>query len=367
MKIYGKAETWAYYNMDSGGGDVHTVTPAVGAPRTVIGDESWNQTGTVDSVTYARFGFTTTTPSSFGDVNTKLELEARSDASHGNSWGSGGNFRIRHAYGEFAGLLVGQTNDLFVDWQYCPAYNDTWHEDFNGSTYRARQIRYTFAPTKEFKFALAVENDHVSATSKLGNALAAAANYSAGWGFVTATVLYQKKEADTLVNGGLTTNNWVKTSGTGTSFTVGGAWNITPNDTLGFRMIKGGDQGGSGVYGLADGFYQKAGSTSFDFYKSTSMDLGYSHTWNDQFNTNVGYGQIKFGKDTNFGLGEDVTLTEFFINTNWNVTKNATFAAEYLDSAAKESDFNDVTKKDGSMTNKFHNAAFNLMFQYRFF
>ena len=105
---------------------------------------------------------------------------------------------------------------------------------------------------------------------------------------------------------------------------------------------------------------------TLDFYKSTSIDLGYSHTWNDAFTTNLGIGQIKFGKDEAAGYGTDVKINEFFINTNWNITKNATFGLEYYDSTVKAGE--DIfLDKNYESKDKAHYNGFNVMLQYRFF
>src|SRR5699024_2350252 len=53
----------------------------------------------------SRFGIPTTTPTASGDLKTRIE---------GDFFGSGGGeFRLRHAYGEWNGLLAGQTKTNF--------------------------------------------------------------------------------------------------------------------------------------------------------------------------------------------------------------------------------------------------------------
>jgi len=366
LKIYGKAETWGFYNINQSQGSSKATYKLNDLGATVLdkaakplGDQSWNRKGTVDSFTAGRIGITSTTPSAYGDVNVKVEFEMKTTGGK-ESWDTA--FRLRHAYGEFGGLLIGQTTSLFMAWQYCPAYNDTWHADFNEGQARTRQIRYTFAPTKEIQVALSAEQDLSGGDStKLGSAFVGAFQYAADWGSVQAAVGYQKKSDWAKAAGGAVTS----ASGSGVSFNVGGSWNITPNDTIGARIIKGGSQNGNDAYDIGDGFV--ADPDDYSFYKSTSMDLGYSHTWNDSFNTNLGVAQIIFPKDTDLGHGSKVTVTEFFVNTNWNVTKNAEFGVEYFNSAVKYNDGNPVAKVDGTATNKFKNDGFNVKFIYNFF
>lgn len=358
LKIYGKAETWAYYNMDQPG-NVSTTGK----------DQSWSQTGTTDSWTVGRFGFQTSTPSAYGDVNVKVEFEGKTVGGGTNSWGN--PFRLRHAYGEFGGLLIGQTNSLWVDWQYCPSYNDTFNSDFNGATYRTRQLRYTFEPTKGVKVAFSAEQDNSGGgTTKLGTSLYGAVKYSADWGYIVGVVGYQKKEDWSGYGNVVPADDNKTTSGTSISFNLGGAYNITDKDEIGLRIINGGGHTGNGVYGVKDGFVAK--DDAYKFYKSTSIDLGYSHTWNDQFTTSLGINNISFPKDVDLGHNYKVTVSEFFINTNWHVTKTATFGLEYFDSTAKVSDNeggnnNIITKKDGTGTDKVHTNGVNLFFSYQFF
>jgi len=96
------------------------------------------------------------------------------------------------------------------------------------------------------------------------------------------------------------------------------------------------------------------------------VDLGYAHTWNDQFTTNVGVGQIAFPKDDDLGMAK-YKVTEFFLNTTWNITKNCQFGAEYFDSTIKYKDVDNFFKDNGTHTDKAHNNGFNLMFTYNFF
>jgi hypothetical protein len=374
MKIYGFADTWAEYTTD---GNINDDLSAV--------HDAWDKSGRSWSYVYGRVGVTSTTPSPLGDVNTKVEFELRSTGSS-NSWnggtGAGTGIRLRHAYGEFAGLLIGQTNSLFIDWQYCPNYNDDWLEDNWGNRYRTRQIRYTFNPTKGLKIGFSMEQDLSGGSyTSIGNDLNAAINYSGDWGFVTGTIGYQHAQTKAMLNGGTPFVSWDSHSGSGTSFSLGGAWNITSKDTLGMRIVKGGGQDGGygGIYGgLADGFFQNLVTGEITFEKTLSIDLGYTHTWNDQWETNLGIGQISWKKNhdlilsTNLNSIATYKTWDFFINTNWHPTKNTTFGIEYMDNTIKVSDSdaftNDLIVKDnGELTNKAHTGLVSLWFRYNFF
>lgn len=368
MKVYGKAETWGSYGFN-GFEDVTTVDGS---------HANNNRSGQVDSWVYARLGVTTTTPSAYGDVNVKVEYQAQSGAGRGNGgdsfkagtpddpatpaneyvapkFTSGSALYLRHAYGEFAGVLIGQTDTLFSAWHNVPGYLETLYTDFNGST-RTRQIRYTFAPAKGVQVAFSMEQDNAGSTGgvKIAPALVGAFQYGADWGNVTASVAYARKEAWTQA---------ATVKGTGTSFAISGAFNLGENDSFTAHV-----QNGGGFYGFGgdfDGFY--ASGNDYKFYKVTSMDLGYTHVWNSAFASNAGIGMTSAKKDLNAGVDQKYTLSELFLNTTWQATKNAKFGAEYKWAEMKGADTAVFEKKDGSFTKKNTDSRFLLMFQYMFF
>ncbi len=90
------------------------------------------------SVRQSRLGVKGTMPTAQGPINAKFEFDM---------FGVGGDegqttIRLRHAYGEFGQLLVGQTNSVFMDGDIFPNTIDYW-----GPTgmvfYRNKQIRWT--------------------------------------------------------------------------------------------------------------------------------------------------------------------------------------------------------------------------------
>ena len=84
----------------------------------------------------------------------------------GDFYGSGGgSFRIRHAYGEYAGWLLGQT---WSNWN--ADGNPAAMVDFNGvpggAGYRAMQIRYTHAISDALTASASIEDDYASYKSR---------------------------------------------------------------------------------------------------------------------------------------------------------------------------------------------------------
>jgi DcaP outer membrane protein len=118
----------------------------------------------------SRLGVEASTPSKYGSIGVKIEGDFNNDPRTGNAAvnGSPGNiytqqatnsygFRLRQAYGQFGGLLIGQTWSTFFDVDNSPE-----SVDFNGaigSTFiRQSMIRYSY-PTKDYgTFTGAIEN-----------------------------------------------------------------------------------------------------------------------------------------------------------------------------------------------------------------
>ena len=344
MKIYGKAETWAYYNLQTSDNDLAD-------PH----DQTTMEKNTTDSWTVGRIGVTTTTPSSYGDVNVKVEFEAKTVGGGTNSYGN--PWRMRHMYGEFHGLLIGQTTSLFNAWHNVPNYNDTWYGDFDGTS-RVRQIRYSFAPADGFQLGFSMENDKTGGDStKFGPAFVAAGTYGADWGAVTASVGYQKIR-DWSKTGTVET----KKTGSVTSFAISGLWNITENDSLTVNL-----QDGLGQHGnsFADGWYD-AGS-KYKAYKNRYMGIAYGHNWGNGFDSNIGIGQTTAPKKVSYGVDEKIVRNELFVNTNWQVTKNVKWGAEYYMNEIKFKS-KVVTTEDGpNESKKMKNSNINMFFQYNFF
>ncbi len=127
----------------------------------------------------SRFGVDAVQPTRFGALAAKLEGDFINEPRTGGTeqYGSYRNvitqqetssygFRVRHAYGSFAGLLIGQTWGTFMDVDNSPET-----VDFNGppgsTIIRQPMIRYTYATQDLGRFTVALEN---SSSYVLGDA-----------------------------------------------------------------------------------------------------------------------------------------------------------------------------------------------------
>jgi len=138
------------------------------------------------NVRASRLGLETAYPTRYGVLQTKIEGDFNNEPRLGgaavydspdnnntargvytqqqtNSYG----FRVRHAYGQFAGLLVGQTWSTFMDVDNSPETLD--YNGPIGSTFiRQPQIRYAYGTPDYGSFTVALENSSSYALDSSG-------------------------------------------------------------------------------------------------------------------------------------------------------------------------------------------------------
>lgn len=330
LKLYGQIQLREAYGLNGNGmGDVSGIPAALGTK-----DESFQQRGQWSGSWRYYMGVTTTTPSSFGDVTTTIY--GRFNHTDSVGVGQAVNFNLERAFVQIGGLKVGTDWSMFGDNAWEPNTLFGCVSDEDGSWENVRQIAYKFSPAKGWDLGVALESSNNGSTSAgtsngTNPGVSAVVAFSQDWGGVTLAANYQQKK------------DWLKTgptqSGNGTSLFLSGGFNITPKDQLTAMILKGGEGYGSGQ----DGFYTENAS-SYGFYKSTAMNVSYTHTWNDQFSSALTVGQIKWPKDTvaqaslvPVQVAGDYKVTEFIVNTTWNITKTVSFGLEYQHAQNKAS------------------------------
>jgi hypothetical protein len=194
IKFYGNARLDVSYDLNraqTGMGGATNIGQTL--PTTTGGNPQFALVG----IPWTRFGLTTSTPSSLGNVSTRIEADF-AKGTFGSVYSS--QFRVRQAYGTLSNfLLIGQTWSTFTDIASNP---DT--VDFNGLmnfyTDRAPQIRVTLPVASGLSLALAAELQNASPLNN-GNFLVdlagknvqvnqlpdfvAALKYSTDWGYVS--------------------------------------------------------------------------------------------------------------------------------------------------------------------------------------
>ena len=288
----------------------------------------------------SRFGFETSTPTGVGTFNTKLEMDFY-------AYDGGRNrLRLRHAYGEYAGWLIGQTWSTFMDLDNLPET-----VDFNGPIgapfSRRTMIRYTYADAKAGnKFTIALEDPEDqfgggSANEKMPQ-LVARFDKTFGWGAVNARVLAHEKRS-VLESGASQTKR-------GFGFGVGASYKLTDKDVLmgQYTRVDGDvDQ----LYG-SNGYAIDTTTGAISFDKNQGLVLGYAKTFSDQLRGTVVLG-LNRGKSAQ--ALDNRSLTQFHLGMIYSPLKNVELGGELI--MGKRKNFNDET---GTLT------RFDLMGRYSF-
>lgn len=344
LKVYGYALVQGVYDIDGAYGVGAGLAPSFSATHESFKEKNqwtWRDRGL--------FGFTSTTPSALGDINVKIEYRATND---------GGAPGMRHCYGQIGNLTVGNTDSIFADWDASPNYidGDGVLADFYGNG-RVLQVSYKAALSKELTAQFAIEQDQTGSTDKyFGGAFVAALGYTADWGHVRGSIAYAKlsnvETATTPAYSGTVLN-----------------WGLGANYVIGKGNITAQLRSGLGFYGTGylDQFILKDGK--YKPYKDLAYSLGYSHSVTDAVTVAGGLGQVKYKKDLDLtGIDRDATVTNIFVNVQWQATKTTSFAAEFFNSTFTVSgDPKPFAVKNGSNTDSIKENRLSLQAKFNLF
>ncbi len=332
LRFYGFAEAHAIHDLKQTGPS-DTFTDLMFQPLDNAGGQKGKTKFTAQT---SRFGFESSTPTELGAFTTKVEMDFYSYGS-----GNRNRLRLRHAYGEYAGFLVGQTWSTFMDLDDLPET-----VDFNGPIgapfSRRTMVRYTYADSKAgFKLSFAAEDPEDqfgggSANERLPQ-LVARVDQSFGWGALNARVLVHEKRSFAEAKRGY---------GVG----IGGSYKITDKDLLmgQYTRVDGDiDQ----LYG-SNGYAIDATTGAISFDKNQGLVVGYAKTFNDQLRGTLSYGMNR-GKTAQ--AVDNRTLQQVFINVIYSPIKNVELGAEYIHGKRKT-----FTPETGTM------SRFDLMGRYSF-
>ncbi|MEQ1682524.1 MAG: DcaP family trimeric outer membrane transporter [Burkholderiaceae bacterium] len=332
LRFYGFAEGHAIHDLKQAGPS-DTFTDLMFQPL----DGSGGQKGkTKFTAQTSRFGFESSTPTELGAFNTKVEMDFYSYGS-----GNRNRLRLRHAYGEYAGFLVGQTWSTFMDLDDLPET-----VDFNGPIgapfSRRTMVRYTYADAKAgYKLTAALEDPEDqfgggSANERMPQ-IVLRADKSFDWGAVNARVLAHEKRSFAETKRGF-------------GFGVGGSYKITDKDLLmgQYTRVDGDiDQ----LYG-SNGYAIDATTGAITFDKNQGLVVAYAKTFSDQLRGTLSYGMNR-GKTAQ--AVDNRTLQQVFINVVYSPIKNVELGAEYIWGKRKT-----FTPETGTM------SRFDLMGRYSF-
>jgi hypothetical protein len=266
----------------------------------------------------SRFGFETSTPTAVGPFHTQLEGDFY--AYVGSSGNNRDHLRLRHAYGEYAGWLVGKTWSTFMDLDDGPET-----ADFNGPIgqpfSRPVQIRYTYAlPTGE-TFKAALENP-TDGAHRPNLVLVASKSFDDG-GINARFISHEQRDTATGM------------SKSGTGFGVGGSYKITGDLTAMGQWAR---VDGDGDNALMMGANYPAGTTGAPLLdKSTGYVLGLTNVFNSQWRATFAYGHVEsaLGANSAYALNPNTwpgnkSLSQWHLNFFYNPIKNVDLGAELI-------------------------------------
>lgn len=316
IRLYGYAEAHAIHDIKAwSGSDNFTDLTFQGA--------SGPKGRTKFTAETSRFGFETSTPTGLGTFNTKLEMDFYSYGS-----GNRNRLRLRHAYGEYAGFLIGQTWSTFMDLDDLPET-----VDFNGPIgapfSRRTMIRYTYGmPQSGAKLTFALEDPQDqfgggSANERMPQ-IVARFDKSFDWGAVNVRGLAHEKRSESQ-------------SKRGYGFGIGGSYKLTDKDLLmaQYTEVEGDiDQlYGSNGYTVdnttynADGSVDHAGTGAVAFDKNRGLVLGFAKTFSDQLRGTVAFGMNK-GRTAQ--AVDNRRLTQWHFNLIYSPIKNVELGGELV-------------------------------------
>lgn len=343
MKVYGFVETQGMYEIDGNYG-IGSGPGFDGPNEDALRNNQWSWRAN------GRLGFTTTTPSAWGDVVTKLELAYRHTSDkYAGADGRNGFDEMRHAYASVGGLLIGRTSTLFPDDDASPAAMDTdglWADAWYCPG-RVLTVRYTLPINKEMTAAFAFEQDksslddaktYLDPDDGLTNtyrdhhfpgSLVAAFTYAPEWGHIRAAVSAQKLSID-YTDPANPANNIDENK---TAF----SWNVGSHVNIGKGYIMAGIRSGVGYHGTGylDNWYVNADGDGLEVVNDLAYHLSFGYPLTDTLTFNVGAGQVKWDKEKKVAAGSaianaDYKMTQGFVNLMWQATKQASFGAEYF-------------------------------------
>ena len=262
----------------------------------------------------SRFGIETSTPSALGAVHTQLEGDFYA---YCGSECNRDRFRVRHAYGEYAGWLIGKTWSTFMDLDDGPET-----VDFNGPVgqpfSRPVQIRYTYNTPTGASFKVALENPSDGA-QRPNLVLAASKSYDWGGAFNVRFVAHEQRFGDLSKNG--------------TGYGFGGSYKLTDSMTVmgQFAQVDG-DNDNALMMGAN---YPDASTGAVLLDRSRGYVLGLTNNFSSQLRGTLAYGSVESQINAaapyaSLGWPGNKSLKQWHLNFFYTPIKNVDLGAEYI-------------------------------------
>ena len=254
------------------------------------------------SVRQSRFGVTSATPTSAGELSTIFEFDM---------FGVGANagqttIRLRKAYGQLGKFGAGQTNSAFMDIDVFPNTFEYWGP--NGMVFfRNIQVRYMPIQGESF-LTIALENPGASADGGLYADRVELAGVTAKFPVPDLTAQYRaaQKWGYVQLGGVLRDIEWVDLNATPTrdfsGSTVGWGLSLSSNIKLKKDVVRLQGVYGEGIQnymndapvdiGIQNNFSNTVSPVIGVALPMWSMVAFYDRTWNDKWTSSIGYSQL---------------------------------------------------------------------------
>jgi hypothetical protein len=261
----------------------------------------------------SRFGIETSTPTALGPIHTQLEADFYA---YCGSECNRDRLRVRQAYGEYAGWLIGKTWSTFMDLDDGPET-----VDFNGPIgmpfSRPVQIRYTYNTPTGASFKAALENPSDGA-QRPNLVLFASKSYDWGAAFNVRFISHEQR------SGSL--------SKSGTGFGVGGSYKLTDSMTvMGQYAEVDGDADNAIMYGAN---YPDTSTGAMLLDKSRGYVLGLTNTFSPQLRATLAYGSVESQFDATdpyaIASAGNKSLKQLHLNFFYTPIKNVDLGAELI-------------------------------------
>jgi hypothetical protein len=394
IQIYGNVAADLVYDAVQGGGVMQGLSGAGTATDNSSPKGQFDMT-----MDESRFGMRTITPTSKGDIKTRIEWDflgtnKDSDTKTKTPWnnapwvhpisGESKNYlHLRQAYGEWNGWLFGKADNNFEDPDGSPNYID-WDgllADWYGCG-RDMQIRYTATFDDKNTLAVAIErNDgntiggnmpglkpaepapdgtaYKGASHTLPGDLTARYTFSDKWGHIAVAAAYTKYEQFGILAAGGTRT----VSKDVISWALSGHFQFG-DDSLTYHFGLGAGQWGAF---LQDGVAFDSNGVA-QVVMAKQFESGYEHYWTPKVHSNLFVSYVGYSRDDNKGIDGSAfkSYIQYGANVMYDASRTVRYAIEFINGQAKTFDANTMTNADGSKTDSIGETKLHLQAKFKF-
>jgi hypothetical protein len=288
-----------------------------------------------------------------GDVKARLEMDFYGDIEYANtttrSSATSHKPRMRHAYVEAGGFLVGQTDSLFASVYEMPVVN---FQGMFGYSTRQIQIRYTFNENEPMTFAVALSQPVADGIDTAGTKIATRGDDKVP--DFTAKLNYKMFGHDMALRGALRQLSYKNTAGQSASKM---AWGVGLNGKV--QVVEGSSLVALIDYGTGIGRYSELSGQSVvwdalnnktELQKMLTWGAGYSHRFCEQWQVNLGYSQNSV-KQAKLRLANNVdtkSLQRIFFNIIYSPVQDLNVSLEYGNFRRKSMKATNLTEQKGT-------------------